>query len=139
MDLRTLMPDLFLSGQIDVADLTELKARGIRGVIVNRPDGEEPGQPHFKQIADEAEKLGLETRFIPITPGQFGENQIREFAQALCDLPRPILAFCRTGTRSATLWALAQREKLTADEIVNTAAQAGYDLDQLRPRLSEGE
>lgn len=135
MQLRPLSKDLSVSTQIAVADMAPLVAQGFRSVINNRPDGEEPGQPSNATLAAAAGQAGLEYRHIPVVPGQLQESQVTAFAAALADMPGPVLAFCRTGTRSSTLWAL--QAKGSADAILETARVAGYDLSALRPRLGD--
>ncbi len=133
MQFRQLSKDLSVSTQIAVADIAALAAQGFRSVINNRPDGEEPGQPSNATLAAAASRAGLDYRHIPVVPGQLQQAQVTAFAAALADMPGPVLAFCRTGTRSSTLWAL--QAKGSADTILETARVAGYDLSALRPRL----
>jgi sulfide:quinone oxidoreductase len=105
-------------------------------VINNRPDGEEPGQPGSDELAAAAEANGLVYRHIPVVPGQWQDEQIAAFADALADLPGPTLAFCRTGTRAATLWALQAARRQPVDAVLSRTAAAGYDLSPLAPRLA---
>jgi uncharacterized protein (TIGR01244 family) len=105
-------------------------------VINNRPDGEEPGQPPSAELEATAHRLGLHYVHIPVVPGKVTDDDVRAFDRAVSACLKPILAFCRTGTRSATLWALSQRGKRSTDEILGTAKAAGYDLESLRPRLT---
>lgn len=86
-------------------------------------------------IVEAATRHGLEVRYIPIVPGQLSDTDVAMFADALRDLPAPTLAFCRTGTRSATLWALTQAGHLSVDAILRTTGAVGFDLAALRPRL----
>lgn len=135
MQLRPLSKDLSVSTQIAVADIAALAAQGFRSVINNRPDGEEPGQPSNATMAAAASQAGLDYRYIPVVPGQLQDAQVSAFSAALAEMPGPVLAFCRTGTRSSTLWAL--QASGTADAILETASAAGYDLSALRPRLGD--
>jgi len=127
---------LSVTPQIDPADMRELAAAGFRSVISNRPDGEEPDQPDWATIERAARDAGMEARHIPVTPDAITDDHASRFAAALEELPGPIVAFCRTGKRSATLWALSEAGRLSADAIVRTAGDAGYDLSPLRQRLS---
>ncbi len=123
----------FVSGQIAPADVAEAAAAGVKTIINNRPDGEEPGQPASREIEAAAEEAGLGYRHIPITTS-FSPAQIETMAEALEQ--GPALAFCRSGSRSAWLWALARaRRGEEVDTIVHAAAAAGYDLARLRPYL----
>jgi sulfide:quinone oxidoreductase len=135
MDIRHVTPALSVSPQIAEADLEAIAAKGFKSVINNRPDGEENGQPASEAIAAAAARNGLAYRHIPVVPGNLSDADVTAFAQALDELEGPVFAFCRTGTRSTTLWALSQTPHLDAAEILKTAAAAGYNLEALRPRL----
>lgn len=106
-------------------------------IINNRPDSEEPGQATSAELEATARKLGLDYVHIPVVPGQMTDEQVAAFASALAERPGAKLAFCRTGNRSASLWALSQAGKRSAADILAAAAGAGYDLKALEPRLSE--
>lgn len=108
MDMRELGGGLFVAGQIAPADIAALNARGVRAIICNRPDGEAADQPTFATIAAAAAVAGMEARHIPVKPGAMGDADIAAFAAALAELPKPILAFCRTGARSTALHDRAQ-------------------------------
>lgn len=137
MNLKTLTPDLCVSPQIGVGDMAALKGAGVRAIICNRPDAEEAGQPTFAEIQSAAHAAGIEMRHIPVA-GQFDDQAVVAFGTALDELPRPVLAFCRTGTRSATLWALSQAAKGTAVDVIATAQTAGYDLSAHAERIANG-
>jgi sulfide:quinone oxidoreductase len=110
-------------------------AQGFKTVINNRPDSEEPGQASSAEIEAAARALGMEYVHIPVIASDIRDEQVRAFADALKRTSGPALAFCRTGTRSAMLWALSQAGKRSVDDILTTAKSAGYDLLGLRPRL----
>ena len=119
--------------QLAVDDIDEAAALGIRMIVNNRPDGEEPGQPSSARIESAARAAGLAYRHIPIA-GSFAPEQVEAMAQALEQ--GPVLAFCRTGTRSAYLWALARAARgVPAEGSVAAAAAAGYDLGPIRALL----
>lgn len=130
-----LTPTLSVSSQITPQDLVEAAAAGFKSIINNRPDGEAPDQPRSDDIAATAHRLGLAYRAIPVVPGQLSDDQAASFRKALAEMPGPTLAFCRSGMRSTTLWALASAGDMRAEAILKTAADAGYDLSALRPRL----
>ncbi len=100
MDSRKLSDRLTVAAQIGVADIAIIKAQGFRAVICNRPDGEAPDQPDFAEIAAAAHAAGLQTRFVPIFPTGISDSDLLSFAEAMQELPAPVLAYCRTGTRS---------------------------------------
>lgn len=131
-----LTDNISVAAQITVADLAALAAQGFRSIINNRPDGEADDQPAHADLQAAARHAGLDYRHIPVVSGDVQQAQVAAFAAALADLPSPVLAFCRTGTRSSMLWAL--QAEGTADAIVDTALAAGYDLSSLRPRLGRG-
>ncbi len=133
MQIHPLAGALSVSPQIDVDDIAALAAQGIRGIVNNRPDGEEPGQPDNATLESAARAAGLDWRHIPVTGMPVAPATLREFSAALEELPGPLLAFCRSGTRSSALWAL--QAPGTADDILATARVAGYDLSMLRPWL----
>ena len=126
---------VFVSGQIFPEDMAEIAALGVTTIVNNRPDGEEPGQPDGETIADAAEAAGLVYREIPVAGGIEGE-QIEAMAEVMADADGLLLLYCRSGTRSTFLWALAQRGSgLTGDEVIARGAVAGYDLSPLRRYL----
>lgn len=133
MQIHPLVDQLSVAAQIDVADIATLAAQGFRSVINNRPDGEAEGQPASTWLEAAARQAGLVYRHIPVVSGQLSDAQVQAFADALDALPRPVLAFCRTGTRSTMLWALQAGGP--ADAILQIAQEAGYDLSALRSRL----
>ncbi len=135
MLIHPLSHQLSVTAQIQPADVATLAAKGFGGIINNRPDGESGDQPTSATLAAAARRAGLEYCYIPVVPGQLQESQVQAFAAALTEMPAPVLAFCRTGTRSSTLWAL--QAPGTADAILDTASAVGYDLSALRPRLGD--
>lgn len=126
---RVLTPDFAVAGQLQPEDLAAAAEQGYRLIINNRPDNEEPGQPSAEIMAEAASRAGLEYRHIPLRPGGLTVEMITETEMLMEETPGPILAFCRSGTRSATLWALARAKAGAApQELVSIAGQAGYDL-----------
>jgi uncharacterized protein (TIGR01244 family) len=120
----------FVSGQIAAEDVARAAAAGIRIIVNNRPDGEEPGQPASWEIEAAARAAELGYRWIPVAGG-LAVEQIDEMAEALAE--GPALIFCRSGTRSTYLWALARSRMGAASEtIIGQAAEAGYDLTPIR-------
>ena len=137
MQLKPLTNDLSVTPQVGVEDVRELARLGFRSIIGNRPEGETPDQPAWEALASEAGRHGMTALRIPVVAGRIGDDDVSAFRQALRDLPKPIAAFCRTGTRSTMLWALANPDGLSADERMRTAAEQGYDLSAIRDRLNE--
>jgi len=135
MPFNTLDANLSASPQLTPDDVANAAAHGFRTIIDNRPDGEEPGQPSAATIRAAARDHGLAFVHIPVVSGQVGDSNVDAMTRALAEQPGPALGYCRTGTRVATLWALAQSGMVEPDVLLNSAREAGYDLEKLRPRL----
>ena len=127
--MRQLDEQVAVSGQIQPSDVPELKRQGVATIINNRPDCEEPGQPLGAAIEAAAEEAGLDYHFIPIQRG-IGPGSVEAMRDAFhAHGDGTILAFCRTGTRSALAWAVARREDgMKREEVERRAAEAGVDL-----------
>ncbi len=106
MDARTLTPMLSVAPQITVEDVAAAHAAGFRSIMCNRPDNEDPGQPDFATIAAAAAALNMPVRHVPIVTAMLTEDDLADFARALEELPGPMLAYCRSGTRSANVYAM---------------------------------
>lgn len=132
-DFIPLAPNFWVSPQIAAADLRDAKALGVTLVINNRPDGEEPGQPASADIEAAAAALGLAYIDIPVGPMGVSAQMLDSFDKALAASKGGVLAFCRSGTRSTIVRALAEARKgRSVDAIIGEAAQAGYNLSGQR-------
>ena len=128
----TLDAETLVSGQILPADVAEAAAAGVTMIVNNRPDFEEPGQPLGAEIEAAAEAAGLGYRHIPVAGG-LSPDLVSAMAEALAQTQGKTLAFCRSGTRSTYLWALARAANgADGDTLMRQAAEAGYDLTPLR-------
>ena len=133
---RKLDDQVSVAGQITPDDVAEAARQGFAAIVNNRPDGEQPGQPDGEEIAAAAAAAGLAYHAIPVDHSGLREDQIEAMRAALTGAPGPLLAFCRSGTRSTYLWALARsRMGDTAETILSRAGSAGYDLAPLRGAL----
>jgi uncharacterized protein (TIGR01244 family) len=131
---RRLSEQVLVAGQIDPADVAEAARSGIAAIVNNRPDGEEPGQPTSGEIEAAARAAGLAYHHIPVSGG-IAPDEVERLASVLEEQPR-VLIFCRSGTRSTWLWALAEaRRGADGETLIAQAAEAGYDLEPLRPYL----
>jgi len=126
--IRQLGDRVMVSGQVAPHQVAELALQGVTMLVNNRPDGEEPGQPLAGEIEDAAAAAGIGYRFVPIIRG-IGPADIEEMQKALREASDgKLLAFCRSGTRSALAIALAKREEgASAEEVVEQLNQAGFD------------
>ncbi|MEL6529693.1 MAG: TIGR01244 family sulfur transferase, partial [Pseudomonadota bacterium] len=124
------------SPQIELEDINAAKEAGVTLIVNNRPDGEEPSAPQGAEIEAAASDAGLGYVAIPIGQAGFSEVQIDAMIEALSQAKGKVLAYCRSGTRSTFLWALAQAKLgMEPDAISNAASVAGYDISPMRPML----
>jgi uncharacterized protein (TIGR01244 family) len=128
-DIRQVTPDFAVAPQIEPEDLAEAVARGFRLVINNRPDGESPDQPSSALMQTAAEAAGLSYRYIPVRGGP-GPSEIEAMVGAVAEAQGPVLAYCRSGTRSIITWSLGQVVTGARDrsELVQLGREAGYEL-----------
>ncbi|MBN9672648.1 bifunctional protein tyrosine phosphatase family protein/NAD(P)/FAD-dependent oxidoreductase [Roseibium aggregatum] len=138
MSTKAINTQISVSPQILPEDLAEIAQQGFRSVICNRPDGEGADQPTFEEIETAAKKLGLESRYLPIVAGKVRDEDADAFEDLLNALPKPVLAYCRTGTRSATLWSLSQADSQPVADILAQTKSAGYDMSGVVRRIANG-
>lgn len=111
MNYRQIAEDYAVSPQIQPEDIAAIKAAGFKSVICNRPDGEDPGQPTVESVKTAAQAAGLEFRHIPVISGHITYENVEDQAAALEELPGPVFAYCRSGTRCTNLYATIQQSK----------------------------
>ncbi|VVS96186.1 conserved hypothetical protein [Sphingomonas sp. EC-HK361] len=134
--IRPINESVAVAPQIAPEDIAAIKAAGYVAIVNNRPDGEEAGQPKGEAIRAAAETAGLGYTAIPVTQAGFSHPQLDAMAAALVAADGPVLAYCRSGTRSCNLWALAAAKAgRDPDLLTAQAAAAGYDLSGIRPML----
>ena len=138
MDPKKISAAISVSPQIAPQDMKAIAAQGFRSVICNRPDGEAADQPSFEEIEAAAKKAGVQARYIPIAGGMVSDLDAAEFGTALMEMPGPVLAYCRTGTRSATLWSLSSAKALPTSDILAATKAAGYDMAGVVRRIVNG-
>lgn len=128
--MKQVSAKLHVSTQGTVADLAKAKAAGVTAIINNRPDGEEPGQPSAAENAAAAADLGLGYSHIPVAPGQYALDEVRAFQAAMTAADGPVLAHCKTGTRSASLYAIGEAldGRMSRDDILSLGQSLGLDL-----------
>lgn len=135
MDLKRINDFVSVAGQILPEEIAELKSAGFVTIVNNRPDAEAPDQPSGEEIQRAAEAAGLKYISIPMGREGVSPEMVANTQSAIDDSNGPVLCFCRTGTRSTTLWALAQAGRLEASEIIAAASNAGYDMSHLAAHL----
>lgn len=135
MELKSIDQQLSVSAQIQPSDIVELARLGYGLVINNRPDGEAADQPSSQQIEAACKEQGLDYIYLPLVPNQVTPQLVMQYAQQVANTDTKVLAFCRTGNRSCTLWALGKAGQLDTDKIINIGANLGYPLEGLRPML----
>jgi uncharacterized protein (TIGR01244 family) len=135
-EFRRLTPDFAVAGQLSLDDVARAGAEGFKTLIKNRPENEEPGQPSEAAIIAAAQSAGMTYRALPFT-GPPPPAVVAEMVLILEQAAGPILAFCRSGTRSTAAWAMAQAlsGRGSPEEIITRAAKAGYDLSRIREAL----
>jgi uncharacterized protein (TIGR01244 family) len=134
--IRRIDDRVAVAPQITAAEVAAIAHAGYAEIVNNRPDDEEPGQPSGAEIAAAAAEAGIGYRAIPVTHSGFSANQVEAMASALTAAGGPLLAYCRSGTRSAHLWALARaRMGDDAEMLTAKARAAGYDIGGIRAML----
>jgi sulfide:quinone oxidoreductase len=133
-DVRQVTDTFAVAAQLEAEDMAELKAAGFRHVISNRPDEEAPPGAKAADIRKAAEAAGLTYVHAP-----FVGQPTPEAVEAAANASGPTIAYCRSGTRSVTAWAVSQAKKgmMSADAIVEAAANAGYNLAALKDALRQ--
>lgn len=136
--MHALTDKLHISGQITPADLAQAAAVGINTLIDNRPDGEEADQPDFADIRLWAQNAGIgHAVHQPVTAPALTGADAAQFMTTVAAADTPVLAYCRTGTRCALLWALhAVSQGMAVQTAIRQAANAGIDLSSQHDRLT---
>jgi uncharacterized protein (TIGR01244 family) len=133
---RKLTDSIYASPQISLDDVVEAARSGVKLIINNRPEGESDDQVPGSEIEAAARAAGMEYIAIPVTHAGFSEPQVVAMSKALADAGGPVLAYCRSGTRSTLLWALSEASQGgDPDALTNMAAKAGYDVSPVRPLM----
>lgn len=135
MDLRQLTPDFAVAPQITPDDMTRLAAMGYRTILNNRPDDEVDSALDHAAMQAAATAAGLAYHHLPYVPGMMTPDLVAAFEAALEQAEGKVLAYCRSGTRSSYLWAMAMAGRMDTGAIVAAARRAGYDHEALVPVL----
>ena len=132
--MKELPGDIFVTGQLLAAQVQALAEQGVMTFINNRPDMEGPMQPLSEDLERVAQELGVDYFHIPMAGG-LTPGIIEASKTVYNDMPRPMVAFCASGMRSAALWAFAHVDKLGVDGVMEAISAAGYNLEQIRGPL----
>ena len=136
MIIRQLAPGLSVADQLTMDDLEAVKEAGFKAVICNRPD--EEGEPHAEadSMAQKADALGLEFRYLPVNGANITDTDVAQHAALLSEVSGPVLTYCRSGARCAKLWALSEAGKQDVNRLIETVDQAGLSVVDIAHRLS---
>jgi uncharacterized protein (TIGR01244 family) len=137
VEIKRIDDHVSVSGQIAPADIPALKAAGFTTIVNNRPEGEAPDQPSGAEIEAAARAAGLNYVAIPLGREGVSPDMVDKTREVLEGSAGPVFCYCRSGTRSTTLWALSQAGKESADSIIDKAQHAGYDMSHLAGHLSQ--
>lgn len=135
MQPKYLDDDLAVLPQINASDTAELAGMGFKTLINNRPDDEEPGQPSTSEMGNAAAQAGLSYQAQPVVSGAITFNDVADFKDLLDRAEKPVVAYCRSGTRCTMLWALASAGHISTEAIMASAEAAGYNLEGLRRQI----
>ena len=135
MQANKLTDELSVRGQISPEDVPAAKDAGFTTIVCNRPDGEMDGQPAASEIEEAARNAGLDFHHNPIAPGNVTAEAVSRQGAVIGGAEGKVLAYCGSGQRATVLWMLSNPDSLSADERIERAATAGYDLASLRPQL----
>lgn len=134
--MKELPGDVFVTGQLLSVQIQALAEQGVMGFINNRPDMEAPIQPSSDELENTAQSLGIDYFHIPMAGG-LSPGLIEASVTAYNNMPRPIVAFCASGMRSAALWAFAHVERMDVDSVMEAISAVGYNLEQIRMPLTQ--
>ncbi|OJW68742.1 MAG: TIGR01244 family protein [Sphingomonadales bacterium 63-6] len=135
-DFRKLDDAVYASPQIGVADIADASALGVTLVVNNRPEGESDDQATGAEIEAAAHAAGMDYIAIPVTMQTLSQADVTAMAHALDEAKGPVLAYCRSGTRSTLLWSLAEAQRgRDPEEVAAAAAAAGYDVSPVRAAM----
>lgn len=135
MDIKPLDHRLSVTAQPSLEDINTLAKEGYRTIISARPRGESEDQPDMQALKEKAESLGMVWLEIPVKPGEYSQQDIDAFHEALQSSPHPVVGFCRTGKRVSHLWAYSQAPACPISDLIKASQNAGYDLDPLKGDL----
>ena len=134
--MKELPGDVFITGQLLAAQMQALSEQGVMSFINNRPDMEAPIQPRSEELEQAAQTFGVDYFHIPMAGG-LTPGLIEASVTAYENAPRPIVAFCASGMRSAVLWGFAHVKELGVEGVLEALSEAGFNLEQIRAPLTQ--
>ncbi len=135
MDLRQIVDGYSVTPQIEPSDVATLAAQGVKTLICNRPDMENPPPLQAAAIQAEAEAHGIAYVFNPFQGHTLTQDNVDEQADAIAGSEGPVVAYCASGNRSTVVWAFGAAGHVPVDQIIEIATSHGYPFEQLRPAL----
>lgn len=136
MEIKKVDSGFGVAPQIAPDDVPEIVKAGYKSIICNRPDGEGNDQPLFHEIEEAARQAGLQVHYLPVESGAVSDADADAFGDAFDAAPKPVFAYCRSGTRSVTLWSLSRAGKKPLADILVAAKNAGYDMSGVVRRIA---
>lgn len=136
MKLTKISEDLTVSEQLSEADIKHLHAQGYRSILCNRPDEECSELATFSDIKNKADDYGIACRYYPVAPGAITLQDAKGFAELLSELPQPVLAYCRSGKRSISLWALWAKSQYPEQEVIKQLQLFGMEKEAIAALVS---
>lgn len=135
MDIRPITDNYAVSPQIAAPDMAEIKAAGFSTVICNRPDIENPPALQAEQLRIAAEAVGLDFHVLELNHQSLNMENAAKQKALIDNATGPVLAYCASGNRCTVIWSLGAAGQMSADDIIDTAAKAGYQIEQMRPMI----
>lgn len=138
---HALTPDISVTDQLQLDNITGIQTQGFATLIDLRPDGEAPDQPASDEVRIAAGRAGLFFAYVPVPHGDIPPDTVAALTRALKATPRPALLYCRTGRRAARTWALAEAQRLgglDAEAIERAVEAAGQSASDIDDQISAG-
>jgi len=129
LQIKPITSEFSVSAQILLEDLPTIVKLGYKSIINNRPDGEELTQPTDLQFQEKCLELGIDYQYLPVISGQVTTQNSLEMSATINKLEKPILAFCRTGTRSCLLWLGTAQDKRALEDGIERVSTQGYGIN----------
>jgi len=130
MKLQQLTNDIYICDQIELLDIEQFIGLGIKTIINNRPD-QEIKMPLSVAVAEKSKEFGINYYYLPIEPNGYTSNNIESITAILNESFKPVIAYCRTGNRSTSLWAKSQQSILGRETVIKKAKKIGFDIEEI--------